>query len=550
VPFWASDFGHPGGPGQYGRPPTNIAPPPEGPVPPAKNWLDSACSLPHRYLERVRRGVVKGRSPDIIFVPREPDYFGAFSSMSHSGPWDYLQQVPIVFYGPGFIRSTGPISLPGEIDVTDIAPTLADLLHVPWPKDRPGHALTQALLPPDRRAHPEPKMILEVVWDGGGTQVLHAWPDQWPFLRSIMHKGSYVDDAIVGTSPSVTPAVHASLGTGTFPKQHGIVDIPIRLSPTKVVGSYAGDSPQYLRVKTLADMYDQMVGNEAKIGMLAYKNWHLGMMGHGAEIPGGDKDYAVLIGRDRGDLKTNPAYYSLPSYLKHVPGFDDDVRRIDLEDGKADNTWMGHKDILQDPRERRHTPVWILYQTKLIETLMKREGFGADAVPDMFFVNYKQIDDAGHDWNMLFPEMKDTLHWADEMLRHLVTFLNRTVGKQQWVLALTADHGQGPDVRAVGAWPIHMGVLVDDVAKHFGIPADELFQDTRPVGFWVNPKALFEHGVTLEQISNYLVHYRLEDNSATGIPKMYQDRLKEPIFAAAFPADKMGTIWHACGANR
>jgi hypothetical protein len=467
--------------------------------------------------------------------------------MTHSGPWDYVQQVPLVLYGPGFVKHTGPISAPGGADLTDLSPTEANLLHFPWPKKRPGHALTQALLPQSKRAHPVPKLILQVVWDGGGTQVLRAWPDSWPHLSSLMHKGSYIDNTIVGTSPSVTPAVHAVMGTGTWPKQNGIVDIPIRLSPSDVATAYGGNNPRNLEVNTLADMYDQSVGNKAKIGMLAYKNWHLGMMGHGAQIKGGDKDTAVLIGRDAGDLKTNPEFYSLPKFLLHVPGFSKDIRKIDLEDGKADETWMGHTGILKDPRERRHTPVWILYQTKLIETLMQRQHYGADGVPDMFFVNYKQIDDAGHDWNMLFPEMKDTLHWADKMLGNLINFLNRTVGKKKWVLAMTADHGQGPDVKAVGAWPIHMGVLVDDMAKHFGIPADQLFQDTRPVGFWLDPRVLAEHNITLEQVSNWLVDYRLKDNTTGPIPSQYSNRLDEPLFSAVFPSEDMGRIWAKCG---
>ena len=55
-----------------------------------------ACSLPHDELVRIWRGTYPGRSGDIIVVPDEPNFLGA--SFPHSGPWDYLQEVPLLFY--------------------------------------------------------------------------------------------------------------------------------------------------------------------------------------------------------------------------------------------------------------------------------------------------------------------------------------------------------------------------------------------------------------------------------------------------------------------
>ena len=38
-------------------------------------------------------------SGDIQIVAAEPDYVGG--GLSHAGPWDYMQGVPLLFYGPG-----------------------------------------------------------------------------------------------------------------------------------------------------------------------------------------------------------------------------------------------------------------------------------------------------------------------------------------------------------------------------------------------------------------------------------------------------------------
>jgi arylsulfatase A-like enzyme len=493
---------------------------------------------------------VRGRSPEILFVPREPNFFGGFTSTTHSGPWGYVQEVPITFYGPGFIHSKGPIELDREVTLADLAPTLADLLGIDFPKNRPGRSITEALVPKAERPG-KPRLILTVVWDGGGWNVLNTWPHAWPYLDGLMHDGTSITNAIVGSSPTVTPAVHATIGTGTFPKEHGIVDIPIRVG-ADIVGAYDDRSGQYMKVTTLADIYDPTTDNKAKIGMLAYKSWHLGMIGKGAQLPGGDKDIAVIAEKEAGDLVANETYYDMPDYLENVAGFEDDVRTVDVADGKADGKWMGHDD-LEDPSKVRHTPAWALYQTRLVTTLLDREAFGQDDVSDLFYVNYKQVDDVGHDWNMLNPEMREILNYTDGELEKLVEYLDRKVGRNKWVVAVTADHGQAPDPMAAQAWPLRIQLLQDDVSKKFDHTDNgvDLFQDERPVGFWLDAAELAANDVTEEDISNFLVDYRLEDNLRPGekIPDQYSKRLREPILAAAFPSDEMGKIW-SCAKRR
>src|SRR5918995_2942575 len=175
----------------------------------ASTWMKRSCELPVRYLELIRRGDFPGRSPDIAVVHAAPNFFGSFAVTSHSGPWRYLQKVPLLFYGPGFIRSQGEISLDREVTVADLAPTLADLLDVEWPDDREGRALEEVLVPREERPG-RPKMILVVVWDGGGWNVLTRWPGAWHQVRNLMKEGTSVAGTSVGSSPSVTPAIHAS----------------------------------------------------------------------------------------------------------------------------------------------------------------------------------------------------------------------------------------------------------------------------------------------------------------------------------------------------
>src|SRR5918997_1342738 len=88
------------------------------------------CRLPVPYLQRLRDGTFEGRSPDVVAVPQPPNYFGSFGITTHSGPWDYLQEVPLVLYGPGLLRP-GRVNPAGPVTLADVAPTLGQIVGTP-----------------------------------------------------------------------------------------------------------------------------------------------------------------------------------------------------------------------------------------------------------------------------------------------------------------------------------------------------------------------------------------------------------------------------------
>ena len=515
-----------------------VSPKPQGPV------FRTACALPIELLRRLRRGYYPRRSPEIVMVPDAPNFFGSFSTTTHSGPWDYLQRVPLVFYGPGFIKAQGELQLEREITLADLAPTVARLVETRLPEPRPGEPVTEALLERPKR---RPKLIVVVVWDGGGWNVLRRWPNAWPQLERLMTRGTSVQDVLVGSSPSVTPAIHATIGTGAFPKQHGIVDIPLRAG-AEVVGSWDEQSPTYLATSSLADVYDLATKNQALIAMVAEKGWHLGMIGHGAELGGADHDVAVM-GESPGHLYTNSRYYDLPEYLQNVAGYEQDVRAVDSADGEVDGLWRGH-DMLGDPEQLRLTPSFSLYQNRLIEELMRREGYGRDSVPDLLFTNYKQIDLIGHAWNMTAPEEQDAIRFSDQALGGLVAALDTQVGRRQWVLAVTADHGQTPLTDNGRAWPIEINEVVRDIADHFEV-SRRLVQDIRPGALWTDAAYMQQRGIDLVEISKMLLSYQARDNiiEDESMPEPFRAHMGQKVFEAVFPYTWMPQLWN-CAKQR
>ncbi|MDQ3954046.1 MAG: alkaline phosphatase family protein [Actinomycetota bacterium] len=506
---------------------------------PTGDWFQSACDLPLHDLQIVKRGFYGDRTPDISFIPREPNFFGGFDYNSHSGPWDYVQRIPFIFYGPGFVKPQGSITLDREVTAADFAPTAAELLGFEWPEGRAGRPLTEVLVPEAERPDP-PKLIFTVVWDGSGWNVLERWPDAWPNLAQMIEEGTSVEHGIVGSSPSVTPAVHATIGTGTFPNQHGIADIPLRING-RMVGSWPDRSPTYLVTPTLADLYDKSTDNESLVGMVGDHNWHLGMIGHGAGLEGGDKDVAIMF--NGFEPLTNTTYYDLPQYLANVGGLEEDIRTVDLLDGELDEKWQGNA-VLDHDEDAKKTPAGSLYETRVIKALIEGEGFGDDDTPDLLYVNYKQIDWVGHEWTMSRPEMRDAIKYSDQELGELRDYLDETVGRGEWVIAVTADHGSTPDETETGAWPIYLNQLKESLMEHFDDPTGEMFMDERVTGFWLDRDFLKARGITVPEISNFILGLKIKDNipPSYDVPDEYDDRMNELLFSAAFPSKQIDRI--------
>jgi len=289
------------------------------------SFEQQACGLDPDWLLRTQRGYFEERSGQIALLPRTPAYMASGGGgWSHSGPWPYLQDVPLVFYGPGVIDEG--ITSDRPVTTADIAPTIAGLL-----KGRLGETDGEALpevIGSEAQSieRPAPKLVLTIVWDGGGWNTLDLWDESWPNLERIMNEGVSFTEATVGSNPSVTPAVHSTIGTGLFPDTHGITGVPVRDEQGEVVDSFLkGESSRFLQAPALAELWDERNGGRAEIGMFGYEPWHLGMIGQGAERAGGDKDDALWLDTEANEWITNDEHYTLPSSVPATEGLEQHV---------------------------------------------------------------------------------------------------------------------------------------------------------------------------------------------------------------------------------
>lgn len=501
----------------------------------AAGFVDEACGVRPELLRRIWRGYRRDRSGDIQLVAREPAFMGG--GFSHSGPWDHLQEVPMFLYGPGHVK---PGTYRRPVTLADVASTQGELLGFPFPTPD-GRPMREALVPAGERDLP--RLVVTLVWDSAGINVLKAWPDAWPYLDSLRRDGAWFTRAVVGASPSNTPTGHATLGTGAFPRGNGFVDEFVRLHD--VIAKPNALGPALLITPTFADVYDAAMDNEPVVGGIVSLAAHAMMMSHGSLWTGGDRDLAVM--REIQDAPTGGAetvhwnltsamapYYSFPAYANELGGIDRFAERLDREDGRLDGRW---RDVDIDASLGGfNTPARTPFQTRLIEEVIRREGFGADGTPDLLYLNYKAIDVVGHMVGAEGVEMSDAVRYQDDALREMVRFLNRRVGRGGWVLVLTADHGTQQDPSISGAFQISSGRVEEALIGAFDDDDDvPVIQFLRHTQLWLDRGELAQNGHTIDEVAAFLGRLTKEQTDGGG-QSIAPSQRDDEVFEAVFPS--------------
>lgn len=548
------------------RPETGV---PEG----APTEAEMARDIGAPVMTNLYRGHVPGRSGELMLVPQPHNFLiGEWDlrtlagtptmSTSHPNPWNYLARVPIIAYGPPWVPSG--VTDDTETDIAALAPAYADILGgvqgfdsdvepLPGIERRRGRCLRQP-----GRVDPcadVPKAIVTVVLDGGGWNTLQQHPDSWPFMAALREQGMTYTNATIGSAPSITGALHATLGTGVYPIDHGIPGNQMRGEDGKNTDTWLQNAdPRYLKVPTVSELWDEQNDNEAVVGTVSYEGWHLGMIGHGAQREGGDKDIAALWeavspeDEVKDEWFINTEYYTLPDYLPEPQRLFELIDQLDPRDGLVDGTWFGHSidelkltegdeaEVKEAALARPGTPAFVQLTGDAVIDVMRRERIGRDDITDMFWVEMKMPDYTGHAWNMAGPEEEDVLRETDRQLARMKEELDRTVGRGNYVFTISADHGQQPLPELQGGWRINSRELHRDIEARFG----DIVEKVTPVDVYFDLDAVEEEGIDLADVARYVGTYTLGENIPEGRPGedlVPEGRRDELLFAGAFSTD-------------
>jgi hypothetical protein len=506
-----------------------------------------ARDLGAEYMELVARSYHPDRSGDVqllaapfnsanypqesrSLVPRDP-------RTSHASVWMYLERVPLVVYG----AAIAPSDSEERVSLADVAPTIAELLGFDafLELGREGRTLPGISRPPA-----PPELVVTFVIDGGGWNVLHEFPEAWPNLRRLMREGATFRNAIHGSFPAVTASAHATIGTGAFPRTHGVTGHNLRdgRRVRKAYGELGHANPGDILVPTLADLWSDATDNAAWIGELGYQVWHLGMIGRGGPSRQGHQRPVAVYWDEEGERQRwrtqNEELYRLPTVTPPLEAFDG--HRAAYTPNPARNSAF-------DPVKPRNvhccsTPV-IRYQGDLIEATIANEPVGSSGASGLLFINYKAPDYTGHVYGMFDPMTGDALRDVDEQLGRLVAQLDERY-HGRYALLVTADHGQCPLPDAAGGVRLDPIQLWDDLEREFGVGIFGLVQNVVPSEVYLHADVLWDAGATREDVAAFLRDYPYRRNIGPYVPRdaIEQDLLDRQQFAAVFATTFLDTL--------
>jgi arylsulfatase A-like enzyme len=206
----------------------------------------------------------------------------------------------------------------------------------------------------------------------------------------------------------------------------------------------------------------------------------------------------------------------------------------DAADGVHDGKWRGHD--IASLKMGFDTPARIPYQTRALQEFMTREGFGHHERTDLLFVNYKLIDEVGHLFTASSQEMGDCIKTQDAALPGFLDFLDRQVGKGNWVLLVTADHGHSASKTVTGAYPIKVKAVDRYMEETF--PSEDgdalVVERTRPGWSFVNLDELDTGGYHLEQIARDL-RGLTKGESAMNTDEIPAGQRSDKVLLTSFP---------------
>lgn len=393
----------------------------------------ASASSRQRWLDMFARGYFPGRSGQIFVVPREGDVItdrDPLYKFMHGSPWDYDTRIPVLFHGPPFIR---PTQSADPVSQQDIAPTLGAVLGLSPAATFTGHALSAVVAPGAAR----PRLVAVFVLDAMRADYFTRYADVMPTLSRLRREGAWFSEARVTNLPTVTGVGHATIGTGSDPRIHGItVNNLFNRVTGKSQQAYDALDPRELMALTIGDLWNIATdGRAIIIGQGGAIRATAGLVGRGACLINGRKVIAASYNASDAGWETNPQCYTMSDALKPFNG--------KAVWDKADGTWMGHD--IASPTKFRASSLFQRFEADALVAVLEHEAIGADTVTDLVMVNMKGPDYTAHAYGPDSPELQETLAELDRQMTRVLDLLTRKAGAEQLVVAITADHGMPPE---------------------------------------------------------------------------------------------------------
>lgn len=329
-------------------------------------------------------------------------------------------------------------------------------------------------------AVPPPKLIVFMAVDGLPQRQVTAYRDQLApdgFAR-FLDQGTWFSNAHYGHGFTVTAAGHATMLTGAYPHRTGIIGNDWRDRATGELQYCTGDerysyignttkkldgtSPHNLRAETVGDML-RRADPRAKVIGISGKD-------RGAILPAGKTGTAYMYMGQSGQFASTTFY--MPAHPAWVDAFNAEKRADryfkqawtplladaayarSLPDGQP---WYAKGGKLPAVMGEAQTKPDGAYYASLLRSpfvdamalefaraAIAGEQLGQDDVPDILSVSLSGHDYVNHAFSAESRLSHDHMLQLDRMLQAFFQDLDRMVGRANYLVVLTADHGFMP----------------------------------------------------------------------------------------------------------
>ena len=333
----------------------------------------------------------------------------------------------------------------------------------------------------------KPKLIVQLVIDQLRGDYPARYGAQWTKgLRRLMTEGAYFPEARYPYAGNVTCAGHASIGTGAVPSVHGMIlnewwdretrrRTPCTADPDakgvgftkEVTGGY---SARWQLATTFAERLraSQPAGVGRVVSLSLKPRSAITLAGHGGD--------AVAWFDARGTFATSSAYPQpewLAAYLRAHPieaALAAEWTRarpaesyLGTDAGLAEQPPAGwtalfpHKLAAAPAADGafydrwQRSPFSDAYLADMAIAAIDAMALGQRAGTDYLAVSFSALDLVGHKFGPDSHEVQDLLIRADESIGRLIDHLDARVGRDNYVLALSSDHGIGQIPETPGA---------------------------------------------------------------------------------------------------
>src|SRR5215469_5697348 len=343
-----------------------------------------------------------------------------------------------------------------------------------------------------------PKLVVLIVVDQMRGDYVDKFRGQWSGgFERMLTEGAWFRAAAYPYAATETCVGHSTISTGSFPASHGMVanawwdreqqkmttctaDPNVKNSAYAGGSTKGGDSAWRMQVPSFAEELKFQTGGATRIVTFSAKaRSAIPMAGH--------KGDAVTWMDPSGALVTSSAFETAPfveQWAEKHPISQDYGKTWSLSlpetsylygqpalGARIPEGWSARFPHPLRGKEGSAAPdaayfeQWALspfedeYLTKLAESAVDALGLGRGKGTDFLGLGYSTLDHAGHAFGPRSWEVQDILVRLDKDLGELLAYLDKKVGAENYVVALSADHGVAPIPADMQTTGVDAGVL-------------------------------------------------------------------------------------------